>query len=131
MQQNFEGIQGFMNKLAGTPVSYTSLATDAQNAFLKLDVAADKELRFGSTSSGNFPAANHHACLIPHGLGRTPDLAFVWANYIGLAATSTAQDEAVVCSQYALSATDITVTLRLTSGATTSAATTLYWAVIG
>jgi hypothetical protein len=119
-------------KIADGNVTYAKLATDAKNAFLKLDVAGDKELRYGShVMTYGFAGGNRTGYPIPHGLGRTPDFAFVWASYIGSGDTSTVQNEPVIASLSALDATNITCVLALANGATTSVGSTLHWAVIG
>lgn len=118
-------------KIKDANVTYAKLATDAKDAFLKLDVPGDKELRFGKQAIANWGGANYNAVAISHGLGRTPDFAVAFAKYIGGPSTSTGNDEVVTASVYGLDSSTLTVAMRLSSAATSSAATDVYWAVIG
>lgn len=121
-------------KIADGNVTYAKLATDAKNAFLKLDVAGDKELRYGShTMTYGFAGGRIvPGYPIPHGLGRTPDIAFVWASYIGAADTNSGQNSAVIASLSTLDATNITCILELPKDSDyTSVGSVLHWAVIG
>ena len=121
-------------KIADGNVTYAKLATDAKNAFLKLDVAGDKELRYGShTMTYGFAGGRIvNGYPIPHGLGRTPDIAFVWASYIGAADMNSGQNSAVIASLSTLDATNITCILELPKDSDyTSVGSVLHWAVIG
>lgn len=136
-------------KIADANVTLAKLATDSVNSskivdgsivqadasagqFLNLfTTGTNRKIKFGSTNGGAFGGANRHSDLIPHGLGVTPQIAFVWANYIGAPSTSTGVDEAVTVSYYGLDATNITVLASLMNGATAGVGTTYYWVVIG
>lgn len=120
------------SELASGSVTKVKLSTDVLDAFLKLDIAADKELRFGKhTMTSGFSGGNRAIYNIPHGLGRVPDVAFVWAEFLSSIHTSTVENEPVIASLHALSSTNIETVLAIANGATAAVGTALYWAVIG
>ena len=106
------------------------LATDALETFLKLDTAADRKIKWGSTATGGFGGANRASFNIAHGLGVAPQFWIAFADSIGAVDTSTGAEEAVIVSRNGQDTTNISVRCSLANGATASVGTTIRWVVI-
>lgn len=117
-------------KIAASNVTKAKLATDALETFLKLDTAADRKIKWGSTATGGFGGNNRASFNVPHGLGVAPQFWIAFADSIAGADTSTSAEEAVIVSRNGQDATNISVRCSLANGATASVGTTVRWVVI-
>lgn len=118
-------------KIASDAVTYAKLATDVENAFLKLFSSGNKKIKYGGHNMVTGMGGNRKTYAFDHDFGSVPDIVFVWASPIGAADTNTAQMEAVICSLESLSSSQITVRLSLANGAEAAVGTFLYWLAIG
>lgn len=118
------------SKIADANVTKAKLATDALNAFLKLAVAANRKVNFGSGNPGSWGAQSQIDWVVPHGLGTTPVVAFAIGDPKATV-SSGGIDIPITTALLSMDATNVTFRLRTGDGAVTSNADPVYWLAIG